>query len=122
MNSWFKCTEIDTKQFFLAPTSGPEIKNITATSSRSIEVLWNKVPANETNGNITYYLVCYKVQTSPNDICAKRQRVDGSDNRNTVLNDLNEFTNYSVAIQAATSVGPGPPGGRRNVKTFQDGK
>ena len=80
------------------------------------------MPENETNGNITYYLVCYKVQTSANDICAKKQRVNGSYNNNTVLNDLNEFTTYSVAIRAATSVGPGPLGGRENVTTFQDGK
>ena len=96
--------------------------NINAKSSKSIKVLWNKVPENEANGNITYYLVCYKVQTSADAICAKTRRVNGDDNRNTVLDDLNEFTNYSVAIQAATSVGPGPPGVRRNVKTFQDGK
>ena len=62
------------------------------------------MPENETNGNITYYLVCYKVQTSADKICVKTQRVNGGDNRNTVLNDFNEFTNYSVAIQAATSV------------------
>ena len=96
--------------------------NINATSSKSIEVLWKKVPENETNGNITYYLVCYKVQTSADAICAKTRRINGSDNRNTVLDDLNEFTNYSVAIRAATSVGPGPPGGRKNETTFQDSK
>ena len=80
------------------------------------------MPKNEANGNITYYMVCYKVQTSTDKICDKTRRVNGGDNRNTVLNDLNEFTNYSVAIQAATSVGPGPPGVRRNVRTFQDSK
>ena len=107
---------------FLAPASGPEIENINATSSKSIKVLWNEVPENEANGNITHYLVCYKVQTSANTICAETRRVNGSDNRNTVLNDLNEFTNYSVAIRAATSVGPGPHGGRENVRTFRDSK
>ena len=80
------------------------------------------MPENEANGNITHYLVCYKVQTSADAICAEKRRVNGSDNRITVLDDLNEFTNYSVAIRAATSVGPGPRGGQKNEKTFQDSK
>ena len=80
------------------------------------------MPNNDTNGNITHYLVCYKVQTSTDDICFKTKKVNGDNERNTILTDLNEFTNYDVAIKAATSVGVGPHGGIKNETTFEDGK
>ena len=102
--------------------SGPEIANISATSSKSIEVSWNKIPENDTNGDITYYLVCYKVQASADDICSKMTKVDDVVNRKAVLTELNEFTTYDVAIKAATSKGAGPPGGSKNVTSFQDSK
>ena len=66
--------------------------------------------------------MCYKVQTSQPDICSVRKRVNGGNNRNTVLNNLNEFTTYDVAIQAATSKGAGLPGEIRNATTLQDSK
>ena len=105
------------------PESGPNIIQINATSSTSIEVAWGEVPADDTNGIITHYFVCYKPRTSSlNYICSVTKRVNGTNNRNTVLNDLNEFTNYDVAIQAATSKGNGTHGAIKNVTTLQDGK
>ena len=80
------------------------------------------VPAGDTNGDITHYFVCHKPQTSSNDICYVTRRVDGVDNRSTVLNGLNEFTTYSVAIQAATSDGNGTHGAIENVMTLEDSK
>ena len=79
------------------------------------------MPDNETNGNITYYVVCYKV-TSAKDICSKTKTVEDVVNRNTTLNNLNEFTTYDVAIKAGTSVGAGPEGGIKSETTLQDCK
>jgi hypothetical protein len=108
--------------FISVPESGPGITQINATSSTSIEVTWGEVPPVDTNGNITHYFVCYKPQTSSNDICSVTKRLNGVNNRSTVLNGLNEFTAYSVAIQAATSKGNGTHGEIKNVMTFEDGK
>ena len=74
------------------------------------------------NSNITYYLVCYKVQKSTVDICSDQKRVDGVNNRTTVLSNLNEFTTYDVAIKAATAHGEGPPGEKKSETTLEDGK
>ena len=63
--------------------------------------------------------MCYKDQTSTDDICFRKKRVEGVDNRTTVLNNLKEFTTYIVAIKAATSEGDGPPGVNKSVKTFE---
>ncbi|CAB4004398.1 sidekick-1-like isoform X1 [Paramuricea clavata] len=102
------------------PKSGPNITQINATSSTSIAVTWGEVPAEDTNGNITHYFVCYKVQTTSNNNCSNMTRVDGVNNRSTVLNNLNEFTTYIVAIKAATSKGPGPPGLTKSARTSED--
>ncbi|CAB4027934.1 phosphatidylinositol phosphatase PTPRQ-like, partial [Paramuricea clavata] len=102
------------------PESGPNIMRINATSSSSIQVTWGVVPAEDTNGIITHYFVCYKPQTSSNYICSVTKRLNGVNNRSTVLNGLNKFTNYEVAIQAATSKGNGTHGAIKNVTTLQD--
>ncbi|CAB4045710.1 phosphatidylinositol phosphatase PTPRQ-like isoform X17, partial [Paramuricea clavata] len=102
------------------PKSGPNITQINAISSTSIAVTWGEVPPEDTNGNITHYFVCYKPQTSSNDICSVTKRLNDVNNRSTVLNGLNEFTTYSVAIQAATSKGNGTHGAITNVITLQD--
>ena len=80
------------------------------------------MPDNETNGDIKYYLVCYKVETSGDEICSKTKNVTGVDNTSTELNNLNKFTSYEVAVQAGTSKGAGEHGTTRTVKTLEDGK
>ena len=107
---------------FEDPASGPKIVSINATSSKSIEVSWSKLADVDSNGNITHYLVCYKVQASTDDICFKTKRVNGDSERNTILTDLNVYTTYNIAIKAATSVGAGPHGGIMSETTCEDGK
>ena len=51
-----------------------------------------------------------------------RNRVDDVNIRSTVLDNLNEYTTYDVAIQAANSINSGPPGAVKSVTTFQDSK
>jgi hypothetical protein len=46
----------------------------------------------------------------------------GVNNRNAVLDGLKKFTDYDVAIQAATSKGAGPPGLTKSARTFEDSK
>ena len=106
---------------FLVPESGPEITNINATSSTSINVTWAALHPNLTNGDIIHYIVCYKNQISQ-DICSFMEKVDMVNDRKTVLKNLNEFTTYQVAVKAATLKGSGPTGGIKNATTLQDSK
>ena len=107
---------------FQVPESGPRIRTISASTSTSINVSWDAIPAADANGIITHYFVCYKDQTSQDHICSVNKTVNGVNNRNTVLYNLNKFTTYYVAIQAATSKGVGPHGGIKNATTLQDSK
>ncbi len=50
------------------------------------------------------------------------KRVDGVNNKNTVINNLDKFTAYDVAIQAATSKGAGSHGRIENATTLEDGR
>ena len=80
------------------------------------------MPDGETNGDIKYYLVCYKVETSSDDICSKTKNVTGVNNRSTELNNLKRFTTYAVAVKAGTSIGSGPNGDIKTVKTLEADK
>ena len=66
--------------------------------------------------------MCYKVETSGDEICSKTKNVTGVESRSAELNDLNEFTTYAVAVKAGTSKGAGEHGTTRTVKTLEDGK
>ena len=107
---------------FLVPTSGPNITDINAISSTSISISWGNVSADDANGIITHYFVCYEVESpsSKSDICPVKERVDGVNNRSTVLNYLKPFTTYAVAVQAATSKGAGEPGKIASERTLED--
>jgi hypothetical protein len=105
---------------FLEPKSGPNITRIIATTSKSIHVFWGNISADDANGIITNYYVCYKVQSSEVDICSVNKTVDDVHTRETVLDNLNEFTTYAVAIRAATSKGPGRIGETEYNTTFPD--
>ena len=105
---------------FLVPTSGPNITDINAISSTSISISWGNVSEDDANGIITLYFVCYQVESSQDDICSVKQRVDGVNYRSTVLSNLKPFTTYAVAVQAATSKGAGTPGKKASERTLED--
>ena len=88
-------------------------------SSTSILVEWDEVPANQQNGIITGYTVTYHSQTE-ND--SGNVQVNGSQVRETDLKNLKEYVNYNITVFASTVKGDGPASDPIVVITDQDSK
>ena len=89
------------------------------TTSTSILVSWDKVPADQQNGIITNYTITYQSQTQndngnvsvvPND---RQKNITG----------LKEYVNYNITVFASTVKGNGPHSSPvLVVRTDQDSK
>lgn len=102
------------------PPSPPDNVEVIVISSTSIMVTWDEVPSIDQNGLI----IEYEVQNIPQETFGG---VIGVEMLNAtdlfyVLDDLEEFTNYTVSVRAYTIVGPGPYSDPITNQTFQDGK
>ena len=108
----------------LEPSNAPQAVTVSATSSRSISVSWDPIVADGRNGIIKGYIVNY--QALPNGyIFAKILNItyEEQNNRQTVtLDNLNEFTNYSIGVLAFTAYGNGPASVVQVVETLEDSK
>ena len=102
----------------LEPDGAPSNVRGQSSSSTSILVKWNEVPANQQNGIITGYTITYKSQTeNEND----NVQVNGSV-RQTELRNLKEYVNYNITVLASTVKGDGPATTPIIVRTDQDSK
>ena len=99
------------------PDGAPQNVNGRNTSSTSISVSWEGLPADLQNGIITGYNITYQsliendngfVEAGPND-------------RQANLTELKEFVNYNISVVAFTVKGDGPPS-VTVVSTDQDSK
>ena len=106
---------------FLEPISGPNIQTITPTSSTSLMVDWKVLSHDDANGAITEYRVCYKPTYISGNFC-QSFKTAGKNFRSTALSGLQKHTVYVVAVQAATSIGFGPPGTSVVARTLEDSK
>ena len=88
------------------------------TSSTSIFVTWNDVPAADKNGIITSYNITYHSLTESH---SNSTTVDFPAN-NVTLRGLREFVNYSITVSASTKIGPGPASNPVIVSTGEDSK
>ena len=104
--------------YFLEPNAPPGNVRRYNSSSTSIVVQWDEVPANERNGIIKGYNVTYKNLTSEVE---KTQTVDAP-TRQVNLTGLNEFTKYDITVSAFTVKGGGPPSSAITVTTDEDSK
>ena len=73
-------------------------------SSNSILVKWNEVPADQQNGIITGYTITYQSQTE-ND---NENVPAGREDREKELTNLKEFVKYNITVFASTVKGDGP--------------
>ena len=73
-------------------------------SSTSILVEWDEVPADQQNGIITGYTITYQSKTENDNGNAQ---VNGSV-RETDLKNLKEYVNYNITVFASTVKGDGP--------------
>ena len=87
-------------------------------SSTSILVKWDEVPADQQNGIITGYTITYHSQTENQN---GDVQVNGSV-RETDLKNLKEYVNYNITVLASTVKGDGPATDPIVVRTDQDSK
>ena len=108
-----------TKLFSLSePDNAPQNVRGRNTSSTSILVMWDEVPADQQNGIITGYTITYQSQTENDNGTVL---VNGSV-RQTELTNLKEYVNYNIRMFASTVKGDGPATVPIIVGTDQDSK
>ena len=88
------------------------------TSSTSILVSWDEVPAYQQNGIITSYTITYQSQTENHN---GNFRAEGHDRRKNITG-LKEYMNYTITVSASTVKGDGPHSPVIVVRTDQDSK
>ena len=100
------------------PTAAPE--NVTGhnSSSTSILVIWDDVPAADRNGIILTYTITYESLTENNN---GNVTVNYPDNQRN-LTGLREYVNYNIKMFASTVKGDGPASNHIIVTTDQDSK
>ena len=108
----FLCREI----FFSEPTAAPLNVRGHNTSSTSILVEWDDVPAYDQNGIITSYNITYQSLTENHS----NSTTVNYTVRQVTLSDLKEFVNYSITVFASTKIGDGPASHPVYVKTDED--
>ena len=108
----------------LVPSNAPQAVTVSVTSSKSIFVSWDPVIADDRNGIIKGYKVNY--QALPNgDMAAKFPNITKAQQnkrQRVSLDNLNEFTNYSIGVLAFTAFGNGPASVGQVVETLEDSK
>ena len=80
--------------------------------------MWDEVPTDQQNGNITFYTITYQSQT---ENCNGNLQVNGSV-RQMELTNLKEYVNYNITVFASTVKGDGPLSDPIVVRTDQDSK
>ena len=102
------------------PASPPDNVETVVVSSTSILVRWNDVPPIDQNGIITDYEVLYlPLETFGGTI---NIQIVNTSNMFLLLDNLEEYVNYTIQVRAFTSVGPGPFSDPITNQTLQDGK
>ena len=89
------------------------------TSSTSILVLWDEVPAEQQNGIITSYTITYQSHIENHNGTVLADPFD----RQKEITGLQKYVDYSIAVSASTLKGSGPPSAPvLVVRTDQDSK
>ena len=104
--------------FTSEPDGAPQNVIVRVSSSTSILVTWNEVPADQRNGIITGYNITYHSQTENdnNSVSAGAQEDEKG------LTGLKKFVIYSITVFASTVKGDGPASDPIVVRTDQDSK
>lgn len=112
------------------PSGPPLAVRAEAKSSTEISVMWDAPERDHWNGILLGYYVGYQMSLTPEDkevnptqgFSFKTVEVRSHFGGETVLANLNKFTQYHVIVQAYTSQGSGPPSKEIAVQTMEDGK
>lgn len=111
------------------PSGPPQNVHGEAKSSTEILIHWDAPEKDEWNGNLLGYYVGYKEATqSTTEIEPtpaynfKTVEVRSHFGGETLLENLNKFTQYNIVVQAYTSQGSGPLSKEIQIGTLEDGK
>ena len=102
------------------PSAPPKSVQGYNTSSKSIFVTWEEVPVSDQNGVIRNYTVTY--EALPPSPLLKVAKTVSAPNRSITLEELNEFTDYSITVFASTVKGGGNISAPITVRTDEDSK
>ena len=101
------------------PDSAPQNVRGYNSSSTSILVSWDEVPAGQQNGIITGYTITYQTQTENHNGSVSA----GANDRQRYITGLKEYVNYNITVFASTVKGDGPHSSPVVVvRTDQDSK
>ena len=87
---------------FSAPTAAPGNFKVSSSSSLSLDISWDAIPAKERNGELLGYFIYYKVNGS----AVEYNKTVGPDKLSDKLTEL-EFTTYVVRMAGYTVAGVG---------------
>lgn len=112
------------------PSAPPNNIRAEAKSSTEITVTWDAPDNDHWNGILLGYYVGYQMSLTPEDMeinptlgfSFKTVEVRGNYGSQTLLSNLNKYTEYHIIVQAYTSQGSGPPSKEVSVRTLEDGK
>lgn len=112
------------------PSAPPLNVRAEAKSSTEIAVSWDAPDRDHWNGILLGYYVGYQMSLTPEDMeinptlgfSFKTVEVRSHYGGETILSNLNKYTEYHVIVQAYTSQGSGPPSKEIAVQTLEDGK
>lgn len=114
------------------PSGPPQNVRGEPKSSTEILLMWDAPDKQDWNGNLLGYSVGYQIAAGAAAAAAKTDPTEGYNFNSvevrshhggeTVLENLNKFTQYNVIVQAYTSQGNGPPSKEIQITTLEDGK
>lgn len=110
------------------PSGPPQNVRGESKSSTEIFLLWDAPKKSDWNGNLLGYYVGYHVskttsKTEPTvGYAFKTVEVRSHFGGETLLENLEKFTQYNIVVQAYTSQGTGPVSKDIQISTLEDGK
>ncbi|XP_065904155.1 cell adhesion molecule DSCAML1-like isoform X2 [Dysidea avara] len=101
-----------------APATAPMVATPVPTTT-TINVTWNELACQDHHGVITHYEVRYNTSDFNEDRSLTLNTTMGDDT-SLLIEDLEEFGNYTIEVRAHTAAGAGPYSSPMNVQTLPD--
>ena len=102
---------------FKAPATAPGNFKVSSSSSLSLDISWDAIPAKEQNGELLGYYIYYKVKGS----AVEYNKTVGPDKLSDKLTEL-EFTTYVVRMAGYTVAGVGSSTKDVSIQPNEGGK
>ena len=109
-----------TEYHFPVPATAPMVATPVPTTT-TINVTWNELACQDHHGVITHYEVHYNTSDFNEDRSLTLNTAMGDDT-SLLIEDLEEFGNYTIEVRAHTAAGAGPYSSPMNVQSLPNGK